>query len=410
MRRRPLWRGLAAGALTLALTATASGTALAPAANAAPPKPGPAPAVSTAPLRTAPAPEACAGVPAPTFRGSAPDAELNGLFTRYGSDNRRLDDWTGADGTYSTELPDGRLAFVFSDTFLGTVNPDGSRPPVIEEGGTTPFLNNTFVVKSGRRLTTVTGGTSGSPKAVMPPRDDKHWYWAGDAITAGGKVQATYQEYERFGSGPWDWRWSRNVLAKFAPNRLSKPLSVEALPSSQGISWASWLERAGRTIYIYGVEDKGGTKYMHLARVRGQKLTGPWEYYAGDGTWSKTEADSARVMDGVANEYSVSKLGRGYVLITQDTTELFSPRIVAYYSCSPQGPFTGKTTVYSTPEGGATGSYGNPNVFTYNAHAHPELSGGGKIVVSYNVNSFVNTDHYKDSTIYRPRFIDLRFR
>ncbi|MFI0452608.1 DUF4185 domain-containing protein [Actinomadura sp. 6N118] len=401
LRKRTL--GLAAGALTLTLATTAFVPA-----NAAPPKPSQA---SAAQLRTAAAaaPLTCDGVRTPAFVSSKPHAELNGLFTRYATDNRRVDDWTGADGTYSTTLPDGRLAFVFSDTFLGKVNKDGSRSPVIEEGGTTPFLNNTFVVKDGKRLTTVTGGSKGAPKAVMPPRDKKHWYWAGDAITAGGKVQATYQEYERFGPGIWDWRWHRNVLAQFSPKRLSKPTSVTPLPSSKGISWASWLERSGRTIYIYGVEDKGNSKYMHLARVRGSSLKSRWEFYTGKG-WSKREADSARVMDGVANEYSVSRLGRGYVLITQDTTELFSTKIVAYYSCSPQGPFTGKTTVYNTPETGLTGTYKNANVFTYNAHAHPELSSKGRLVVSYNVNTFKNTDHYKDSSIYRPRFVDVRFR
>ncbi|MDL4819151.1 DUF5005 domain-containing protein [Actinomadura opuntiae] len=389
MRRRSPWRGLAAGVLTLALSTT----------------------TLTVPAHAAPAagPAACGGVRTPAFRSAAPDADLNGLFTRYGNDNSRTDDWTGADGTFSTTLPGGRVAFVFSDTFLGKVNADGTRSPVIEEGGTTPFLNNTFVVKSGGRLSTVHGGTREKPAAVMPPRDDKHWFWAGDAITAGGKVQVTYQEYERFGPGIWDWRWLRNVVAKFRPDRLSEPVSVTPIPSSKGISWASWLERSDGMIYVYGVEDLGDTKYMHLARVRGADLARPWEFYAADGTWSRNEADSARIMSGVANEYSVTRMGRAYTLITQDTTEKFSTKIVAYFSCSSQGPFTGKTTVYSTPETGANGSYGNPNIFTYNAHAHPELSRRGSLVVSYNVNSFVNTDHYKNVTIYRPRFIDLKF-
>lgn len=396
VRRRSPWTGVAAGVLTLALSTTTFTTPAHARTTTAPAKP------STGLV--------CDGVRTPAFQNSAPDAELNGQFTRYGNDNRRTDDWTGADGTYSTKLPDGRVAFVFSDTFLGKVNADGGRSPVIEEGGTTPFLNNSFVIKDGKRFTTVHGGTEKDPKAVMPPRDAKHWYWAGDAITAGGKVQVTYQEYERFGDGIWDWRWLRNVVAKFRPGNLSKPVSVTPIPSSTKIAWASWLERSGGTIYVYGVEDLGDTKYMHLARVRGGDLAKPWEFYAGNGTWSKTEADSARIMPGVANEYSVSRMGRAYMLITQDTTVKFNTNIVAYFSCSPQGPFTGKTTVYSTPETGAAGSYGNPNIFTYNAHAHPEMSSRNRIVVSYNVNSFVNTDHYKDTSIYRPRFIDLRFR
>jgi len=49
------------------------------------------------------------------------------------------------------------------------------------------------------------------------------------------------------------------------------------------------------------------------------------------------------------------------------------------------------------------------NVNSCLPHAHPELGGPGRLVVSYNVNSFDNTDTYKDVSIYRPRFVDLQF-
>lgn len=336
---------------------------------------------------------------APTVRGAATNARLTSLFTTYGNDNSRLDDWTGADGTYSLKLPSGKELWIFSDTFLGRVDPGGSRPPVVEEGGTTVFLNNSFAVERNGRLSTIHDGTEARPTAVMPPRDGNHWYWAGDATLAGGLVEVTYQEYERFGTGAWDWRWHRNVVARFAPGRLERPISVHDLPSGHGVAWASGILRDGAHTYVYGVEDLGSPKYMHVARVRGQSLLGRWEYLRADGTWSADEKDSARVMSGVANEYSVSKVGSGYVLITHDTTEALSPNIVAYSSCSPTGPFTGRQHVYTTPETGG-------NVFTYNAHAHPDVAGTG-LVVSYNVNSFVNTDHYRDVTIYRPRFLDV---
>ncbi|GAA1608212.1 hypothetical protein GCM10009733_000400 [Nonomuraea maheshkhaliensis] len=338
---------------------------------------------------------------APTVTGARTDARLTALFTNYGNDNSRLDDWTGADGTYSVKLPDGRELWVFSDTFLGRVNPDGSRPPVVEEGGSTVFLNNSFAVERNGRLSTIHAGTAAKPVAVMPPRDQNHWYWAGDATLAGGVVEVTYQEYERFGPGAWDWRWHRNVVARFAPGRLDRPVSVHDLPSGHGVAWASGVLRDGGHTYVYGVEDLGSPKYMHIARVQGQSLLGRWEYLKADGTWSQDQADSARVMDGVANEYSVSRIGSGYVLITHDTTEALSANIVAYSSCSPAGPFTGKQHVYTTPETSG-------NIFTYNAHAHPDVAGDG-LVVSYNVNSFVNTDHYRDVSIYRPRFLNVTF-
>lgn len=362
-------------------------------ALAAPPKPVPVVQEQT---RTA------ASDCAPTVTGAKTDARLTALFTNYGNDNSRLDDWTGADGTYSVKLPDGRELWVFSDTFLGRVNPDGSRPPVVEEGGSTVFLNNSFAVERNGRLSTIHAGTAAKPVAVMPPRDKDHWYWAGDATLAGGVVEVTYQEYERFGPGAWDWRWHRNVVARFAPGRLDRPISVHDLPSGHGVAWASGVLRDGGHTYVYGVEDLGSPKYMHIARVKGQSLLGRWEYLKADGTWSQDQADSARVMDGVANEYSVSRIGSGYVLITHDTTEALSANIVAYSSCSPAGPFTGKQHVYTTPETSG-------NIFTYNAHAHPDVAGDG-LVVSYNVNSFVNTDHYRDVSIYRPRFLDVTFR
>jgi hypothetical protein len=163
--------------------------------------------------------------------------------------------------------------------------------------------------------------------------------------------------------------------------------------------------------YVYGVEDLGAHKYMHIARVRGS-LTGRWEYYAGNGTWSDHETDSVRVLDGVSNEYSVHRLRNGlYMLTTMDTSVAFSNEMVAYFACSPTGPFVARTTLYTTPETGLFGSYGDPDIYTYNAHAHPELSDPTNVVISYNVNSFdatIGGDHYKDVSIYRPRFVDVR--
>ncbi|RIQ32177.1 DUF5005 domain-containing protein [Jiangella rhizosphaerae] len=348
----------------------------------------------------------CAEVP--EVVSATPDAELTGLFTTYGNDNSELDDWTGADGTYSVPLRDGRVFWVFSDTFLGRVDADGGRSPVTDEGGTTPFINNSFVIQDGDQLSTVYRGSADDPEPLMPPVDGSHWFWAGDAHASGNVIEATYQEYERFGPGAWDWRWNRNVLARYSPEHPDEPLSVHDLPSAAGVSWASAIRRVGPYTYVYGVEDHGSVKYLHVARVRGTSLLGPWEYRTADG-WSRDEADSVRVMDGVANEYSVSRHGDQYLLVTHDTTVPLNPEIVAYASCTPYGPFTDKTLLYTTPETGAAGSYGDPNVFTYNAHAHPHIDRDGGLVVSYNVNTFVNTDHYEDVTIYRPRFVTVRF-
>lgn len=378
--------------------------------------------------RAASAVAVCPGVTAPHAGPARVDATMNALFSGYADNVRQNDHWTGADGTYSAALPGNRELWIFSDTFLGTVNPDGTRSPTTSDGGTTPFVNNSFVVQptgdtSSADLTTVHGGTAANPTALMPPPDANHWYWAGDALADGNWLQAVYQEYGKYGPGAFDWKWVGNVVARYHGTDLSKPVDVTPLPSASGVAWGVWLMRDAGYTYVYGVEDLGASKYLHLARVHGHDLAnGAFEYYAGTDAsgapvWSPSETAAIRLPDPtatdgflhVANEFSVSKLGNVYVLITQHTAS-FSADIDAYYSCRPDGPFVDRTTIYTEPEMGHGGKNGtDPNVFTYNAHAHPEVSSGDSLLISYNVNSFVNTDLYADASIYEPRFIDVTF-
>jgi hypothetical protein len=335
--------------------------------------------------------------PAPTVatrKATAADAVVN----HYGDTSGQ---WSGADSTYSTALPNGRELFAFSDTLIGKVNPDGTRPK------DTPFVNNSFVVADRSGLHTVIGGTADDPKANATPSDPNAWYWSGDPTTSGRWLEVPYLEFHRTGTGVFDFAWKDNVLGRFDADTL-RLVDTTPLPSSADIEWGSYTLQDNGWTYVYGVEDLGADKYMHVARVRGTDLRGTWQYFTGSG-WSSAEADSTRLMDGIANEYSVSRFGTGYVLITHDTSEFLGPHIYAYFSCSPAGPFVNKTLVYTTPETGATGSYGNGNVWTYNAHAHPELSRGNQLLISYNVNSFNFDDIFDDVTIYRPRFVVATF-
>ncbi|MFG1998983.1 DUF5005 domain-containing protein [Spirillospora sp. NPDC048911] len=350
----------------------------------------------------------CNGSAAPTFGTASPYTSLNSSFTTYGNSNARLDDWTGADSTYSVKLPDGRTVFGFSDTFLGQVN-NGTRPLTIADGGTTPFPNNTFVVRTASgTMTTAHGGTTANPTALLPPRDSSHLYWAADMTVNGSEVQQPYREY--WVGGAWNLKFERNVLARFATSNLNQPVSVTDLPSSRQIMWGSALLRDGGYTYIYGTEDLGTAgKHLYIARVSGTDLRGTWYYRTSSGDFDSTsEAAAVRMLSGVSNEFSVSKRGNFYILLTQDTKDAFSTEIDTYLSCSPGGPFTDEKTVYRTPETGA----GNPNIYTYNAHAHASMTTSNNIVVSYNVNSLDTTvgtenDNYKNVSIYRPRFINL---
>lgn len=336
---------------------------------------------------------------------AATDQQLTRQFTRYGNTSGK---WSGADSSYSVRLKSGTTAWLFSDTFYGRVNADGSRPT------DTTFINNSIVLQKGSRLETITGGTPGHPAAIIPPESDTSWYWLGaGALSANGETlylgALNFSKFPPYGM--WDFGWDSTSIAS-VDTRTWTLTKLTPAPSDHGVQWASWFQQVGGHTYIYGVEDLGLAKYMHVARVQGKDLTQvkKWQYWTGSG-WSAKPADSARVMAGVGNEYSVTPFRDGYLLVTQDTNELFSATVLGYTSCSPTGPFVNPITLFEMAEVGPSGSYGDPDVFAYNAHVHPELSSNSRLLVTNNVNSFDNVgDVYNDVSIYRPRFIDVAIK
>ena len=67
------------------------------------------------------------------------------------------------------------------------------------------------------------------------------------------------------------------------------------------------------------------------------------------------------------------------------------------------GPFGIFSLIYDCPE-----VLIDPDIFVYNAKAHPNLSDEEEFLISYNVNTFDFWDHFANADIYRPRFIYLK--
>ncbi|WP_370417602.1 hypothetical protein AB8O64_02360 [Streptomyces sp. QH1-20] len=348
----------------------------------------------------------------PRVTGVRPLQALNDAFTGYAEHGRSPHHWTGGDSTYSVPMSAGQL-WIFSDTFLGTVRPDGSRPPTTHDGGPTPFIHNSFVLWSAAGPRTVTGrDASGRPASLVSGHG--HWYWARAGVPDGRGVAVVYARYARTGPGPLDVAWRGNVLARFGQGRLARPRSLTPLPSATRTAWGAWLDRQRNHTYIYGTEKApAGGHYLRLARVAGSDLRRPWQYRTVHGTWSPDESRAARLSGPVgkplrtADELSVVRHGRWYALLTQRADLPFSAELQLAWSRSPGGPFSTPRTVHTAPESGPHGTYRNQNVYAYNAHEHPELASHGELVVSYNVNSLHPRDVIDRASIYRPRFLRI---
>jgi Domain of unknown function (DUF5005) len=348
----------------------------------------------------------------PTPGTVASNSTLNAKFNTYAA-SAGLGQWVGGDSTYSVPLPNGKTVWLYSDTFTGPVNPDGSIP---QSGN---FIHNSMLVDTNGTMVTKRGGTASNPSALVSPSDPQHWYWADAAQVSNSDhtLQVIYMEMEPIdpnGGGAFNFQWVGNVLARYSLTDLHL-IGTTQLPSTvANLEWSAWLQKVGSYTYIYGIEDTSSNPdYVHVARVAGDDLRGTWQYYNGgtssneNSNWSTGESNSARSGQDIGNNYSVSLIGGVYVLVTQDASVPFGQDIVAYYSCSPRGPFTNKTFVYHVPEVGAFGTYGDSDVIFYNAHEHPQFRSGNTLTFSYDVNSVDPADVHNNVSIYRARFINV---
>ncbi|MBI1226631.1 MAG: DUF5005 domain-containing protein [Bacteroidetes bacterium] len=306
--------------------------------------------------------------------------DFNQLFTRYSG-------WTGGDATYSVPLPDGRTLWMFGDSFIGTVNPNRTRP-------NSPFKRNAFVVQDGDEMTTLTGGAT----AFVEPAEAGWWYWPGHGISHGDTLQVILFGFKSTGSGAWDFAYASVDIATFSLPDFQL-LSIERKITDPPTNYGAAILQDDGYLYLYGSEKQGFSKFLHTARVPGDNLNGEWEYFDGTG-WTTDPSQSARHFANVSDEFAVFKSGDRYYLLTQH--HILGGEIYLYDSDNPVSGFSNKKLLYCTPQTGVNGQ------FTYNAFAHPQFSQGGELLVSYNVNTNNFADLFKNADTYRPFFVRVK--
>lgn len=349
-----------------------------------------------------------------------PAPEWDGLFDRASG-------WTGADGIYSIPLDGddraGGLArtdtlFLFSDTFVGDVLPNGTRQNTV-------MINNSLALlphgsfPSGMRFWYPAPG--GQPASAFVPQTPNaqpgEWYWPHDGIALGGTLHFFAQRFRSHGQG--NFAFERAGLALIELPAGSRPPFSGAvqrdcpfyLPATAqraemvfGVGILANTAEAGAPfpdgyLYLYGLREDPYVKKLLCARVLPADLLNfsAWRFW--DGTaWDADPERSAVLTGRVSSELSMSPLpdGRFLLVYQQDT---LSDRVVAKIAQSPTGPFDEAIELYQCP------LPSNPQVWAYNAKAHPHLSGPRELLISYNVNAVDFWDHFRYADIYRPRFI-----
>ena len=308
--------------------------------------------------------------------------------------------WAGGDGAASVRLPDGRLLWLFGDTFTGSVNADRSR------GGDARIVRNSIVVTDGACVDVVPTATD-----ALPGRDGT-WLWptTGSVVssTRGGTSELVVlaQRVQRTGDGAYDFARVGTASVRVTVPWGGVPVvgAVRDLPADD-VLWGAGLITEGSTTWVYGTrevhQDLVFGRDLLLAQAPTATLDDPatWTYRTGSG-WSRDRSDAAVVRPaalGVSTVPSAARVGSAYVLVTK-AQEFVDDDVVALRASTPWGPWREQVLFRSATKG---------SVVRYS----PALVAGarpGRATVVVSRTSTSAEELLRDVELARPTFTDVR--
>ena len=301
--------------------------------------------------------------------------------------------WISGDNDPSVLLPDGRIAWIFNDSWLGTPNPHSNSLDV------RGMYHNMIVLQEGENtdLRTIYGGTQQNPSPLLVPRTSGTKYWIGDGIVEDNKLKVLLQNWGT-GSDGWPEFNGKAAVALLSLEDMSEDTIIELSYNRSDIPNCI-LEGDGDYNYIYTVERIAHFEwYARVARVpKGEfESTEEWEFYTDNDVWASGDITPKRIA--TIEPGSVIKLGPdNYAMLGSPQ---LSNRLELWFSTAPEGPWGNKTTVYKIPE--------EPSIYAYLPHIHEETESNGVYTLSYSVNTFDGIGHQiADKGTYIPYYVKV---
>ena len=350
--------------------------------------------------------------------------------------------WRGADGIYSAVTGTGpldsdrRSVITFGDTILSGIGRKGQRTRPIT------MVNNSHAVLTGLDPLApnalsfrVARDGKGTPRTLLTPdaqavgdqfagvAHKDIYYWMQDIAVLDGSLYTWPMliTHDPAGAEGMQFRVLGTAMARFvlkdgaplADSAQQYPVNLFYKDQHLEVLYGCAVLRTpeGHThegfVYLYGYRTDKNGRYLCAARAKPGDMGNrdAWRFF--DGTdFTADIRQSAPLCRDVSAELSVTLMNDGpekgkYLLVYQHQTN--QPYVGYALGQSPVGPFSKGRQVSHCPEADKT-----KGIYTYNAKAHPAFSAPGRVLVSYNVNSYGWQNHMDDALLYRPRFLWLR--
>jgi len=348
---------------------------------------------------------------------------------------QRTAGWTGADGINTADLLDGRILWMFGDTWIGDIQKG-------RHGLNSELVNNTLAVHE----------KPDAGKWMPPDPDAIRFFWE----QTGQKNQAWIRPDS--GSGPcWYWPAGNGLMVKDASEKFRlvffmsqlarSPDSNEmwafyrrgnalvivnnpdeevyrwriqkiSVPSNlsvgEKIGWGVALlsvpvsgQAPGDYLYIYGIDESDlRNKKLILARSPAERVedTDAWQAYHGNGVWGNFASECSSIAENLASELSVEPVVIGHTLwyVMVHSQDGFGSHILIRMAQHPEGPWSKPFPIHEVKD-----IQKDKALFTYAAKSHVCISRTGELLVSYVINAIDFDMLIQNADLYRPRFIRI---
>lgn len=310
---------------------------------------------------------------------------------------------TGADGSISIDLKDGRSLFMWGDSFFGDVvdNKRGKDAKLV--------MGNIFtIINKKGEIQTLMNGDKANPASYItadPIGDFPTWYWPGHGFVEDGILHLFMSKFHK--TSPDMFGFVYDCCDYFRLDvktmRVLDKTSFEAA-TLNGVHYGHAVLPHKDGVYIYGtIATAQGVADMHVAKaVLTDGKLGRFEYWDG-ASWQTDPKKSAKlegITQSISEQFNVVALHDKIALITQDRLKNVKD-IYSFTADAPQGPFGNEKLIYTVNED----NYAKDSMMTYNTMVHPQYIRQDKVLMCYNVNTYSFPKLFENASSYKPRFL-----
>lgn len=318
--------------------------------------------------------------------------------------------WLGGDVAYSVDLGNGRILWLFGDSFVATA-PGQTR-------GESTFVHNSIAIETGYDPATASLAFYWPMKNRRPtefgPNEGKVWLWLGDGIRLGSELLLFFSrvqaDHSKDSLGFRSAGWTAFIVDHPDANPSSWMLRrVKTRPNPWRISPEDGVVRLGDFVYAFGSPDEGSGDFLARWRVSDAEhgdLSLP-EWWCGSkvGWLPQTEIGGlqpAVVILNAPSEFAVEWNSRLRKFLGVESVGFGASDVAIRWADRLEGPWSDPVKIYHPPESN------RPDAFVYAGKLHADLL-GADVVITYAANSTSDGILAKDMSLYFPRFVRLNF-